>query len=141
MLIYNQRNEHDDSQATASAADLSSTRCFDDRMLERFADAIVALGIIDSNFACLSAWIFEGDALETFARFQAGFLSSKDYHRFLSIFIDFHGFPSMSVYIGKSQPAAPIETFARFQAGFLSSEGSRRFLSIFIDLYDFHGFL
>ena len=28
-------------QATASAADLSSPRCFDDKMLERFADAIV----------------------------------------------------------------------------------------------------
>ena len=40
-------------QATASAADLSSPRCFDDKMLERFADAIVALGIRDSNFACL----------------------------------------------------------------------------------------
>ena len=61
-------------------------------MLERFADAIVALGIIDSNFACLSAWIFEGDALETFARFQAGFLSSEDFHRFLLIFIGFHWF-------------------------------------------------
>ena len=81
-----------DLQATASAADLSSTRCFDDKMLERFADAIVALGISDSNFACLSAWIFEGDALETFARFQAGFLSSEDFHRFLSIFIGFHRF-------------------------------------------------
>ena len=32
-------------QATASAADLSSPRCFDDKMLERFADAIVALEI------------------------------------------------------------------------------------------------
>ena len=30
-------------QATASAANLSSPRCFDDKMLERFADAIVAL--------------------------------------------------------------------------------------------------
>ena len=30
--------------------------------------------------------------IETFARFQAGFLSSEDFHRFLSIFIDFHGF-------------------------------------------------
>ena len=49
-------------------------------MLERFAAAIVALGIRDSNFACL-AWIFEGDALETFARFQAGFLSSEGFHR------------------------------------------------------------
>ena len=47
--------------------------------------------------------------------------------------MDFHGFPSMSVYNGKSQPAAPIETFARFQAGFLSSEDFHRFLSIVID--------
>ena len=30
--------------------------------------------------------------IETFARFQAGFLSSEDFHRFLSIFIDFHRF-------------------------------------------------
>ena len=41
-----------DLQATA-AADLSSPRCFDDKMLERFAAAIVALGIRDSNFAYL----------------------------------------------------------------------------------------
>ena len=33
--------------------------------------------------------------IETFARFQAGFLSSEDFHRFLSIFIDFHGFSSI----------------------------------------------
>ena len=26
--------------------------------------------------------------IETFARFQAGFLSSEDFHRFLSIFMD-----------------------------------------------------
>jgi len=42
-----------DLQATASAADPSGIRCFDDKMLERFAAAIVALGIRDSNFACL----------------------------------------------------------------------------------------
>ena len=30
--------------------------------------------------------------IETFARFQAGFLSSEDFHRFLLIIIDFHGF-------------------------------------------------
>ena len=28
--------------------------------------------------------------IETFARFQAGFLSSEDFHSFLLIFIDFH---------------------------------------------------
>ena len=67
-------------QATASAADLSSPRCLDDKMLEHFADAIVAFGMRDSNFACLDAWIFEDDALKTFARFQAGFLSSEDFH-------------------------------------------------------------
>ena len=27
--------------------------------------------------------------IETFARFQAGFLPSEDFHRFLSIFMDF----------------------------------------------------
>ena len=57
-----------DLQATASAADLSSPRCFDDKMLEPAAP------------------------IETFARFQAGFLSSEDFHRFLSIISDFHGF-------------------------------------------------
>ena len=30
--------------------------------------------------------------IETFARFQAGFLSSEDFHRFLLIIIVFHGF-------------------------------------------------
>ena len=85
--------------------------------------------------------------IETFARFQAGFLSSEDFHRFLliiidyygftKIFIGFHVFPSMSVYNGKGQPAAPVETFARFQAGFLSSEDFHRFLLLIID---FHGF-
>ena len=40
-------------QATASAADLSSPRCFDDKMLERLADAIVALEIRDLNLLCL----------------------------------------------------------------------------------------
>ena len=30
--------------------------------------------------------------IETFARFQAGFLSSEDFHCFLSIFIDFYDF-------------------------------------------------
>ena len=58
-------------------------------MLKRCVDAIVALGVSDSNFACLSAWIFDGGTLEAFARFQAGFLSSEDFHRFLLIFIGF----------------------------------------------------
>ena len=82
--------------------------------------------------------------IETFARFQAGFLSSEDFqrfplifivfYRFLRIFIDFHGSSCISRYgclydlCGlKRGPAAPIETFARFQAGFLSSEDVRRF--------------
>ena len=30
--------------------------------------------------------------IETFARFQAGFLSSEDFHRFIQIFMDFHRF-------------------------------------------------
>ena len=42
-----------DLKATASAAELSSPRCFDDKVLERFADAFAALEIRDSNFACL----------------------------------------------------------------------------------------
>ena len=35
--------------------------------------------------------------IETFARFQAGFLSSEDFHRFLLIFIDPHGFSQIFV--------------------------------------------
>jgi hypothetical protein len=87
--------------------------------------------------------------VETFARFQAGFLSSGDFHRasliffafyrFLEIFIDVHGFWMIFMYFGvwmpkrvKGQPVAPIETFARFQAGFLSSADFHRFLSIFM---------
>ena len=30
--------------------------------------------------------------IETFAGFQAGFLSSEDFHRLLLIIVDFHGF-------------------------------------------------
>ena len=59
-------------------------------MLKRCVDAIVALGVSDSNFACLSAWIFDGGTLEAFARFQAGLLSSEDFHRFLLIFMVFY---------------------------------------------------
>ena len=41
----------------------------------------------------------EGPAapIGTFARFQAGFLSSEDFHRFLSIIIDFHGFSKIFI--------------------------------------------
>ena len=35
--------------------------------------------------------------IETFARFQAGFLSSEDFHRFPSIFIVFYRFPSIFI--------------------------------------------
>jgi len=43
--------------------------------------------------------------IETFARFQAGFLSSEDfsfsvdYHRFLWIFIDFYRFSSILIFM------------------------------------------
>ena len=33
-----------------------------------------------------------GAPIETFVRFQAGFLSSADFHGILMISIDFHGF-------------------------------------------------
>ena len=42
---YKFKLEQNNLQATASAADLSNPRCFDDKMLERFADAIVVLEI------------------------------------------------------------------------------------------------
>ena len=35
--------------------------------------------------------------IETFARFQAGSLSSEDFHGFLSIFMVFHRFPSIFI--------------------------------------------
>ena len=38
--------------------------------------------------------------IETFARFQAGFLSSEDFHRFLSIFMDFHDFDGLLGLLG-----------------------------------------
>ena len=38
--------------------------------------------------------------IETFARFQAGFLSSEDFHRFLSIFIDFVDFDGLLGLLG-----------------------------------------
>ena len=40
-------------EADASAANPSSPRCFDDRMLARIADAIAALGRRGSGLACL----------------------------------------------------------------------------------------
>ena len=39
-----------DLQVTASAADLSSPRCFDDKMLERFAAPDTIWGYVTSSF-------------------------------------------------------------------------------------------
>ena len=47
------------------------------------------------GFRGMGAWCLKAQhaaPIETFARFQAGFLSSEDFHRFLLIIIDFHGF-------------------------------------------------
>ena len=76
--------------------------------------------------------------IKTFARFQAGFLSSDDFHHLFHIFIEFHrfawistdfhvlhGFGAWMFDASNAQPAAPMETCARFQAGFF---------------IDFHGF-
>ena len=47
-------------------------------------------------------WVLKGlkirpaAPIETFARFQAGFLSSEDFHCFLSVFIDFVDFDGFS---------------------------------------------
>ena len=38
--------------------------------------------------------------IETFARFQVGFLSSEDFHGFLSIFIDLYDFHRFSKILG-----------------------------------------
>ena len=49
-----------------------------------------------SGYGCLQGLKEQPAApIETFARFQAGFLSSEDFHRVLSIFIVFHWFPSI----------------------------------------------
>ena len=48
------------------------------------------------EFACISgmdAYGLKGqpaDPMETFARFQAGFLSSEDFHPFPFVFMDFY---------------------------------------------------
>ena len=103
------------------------------------------------EFRSMDAYGLEAQAaalIETFARFQAGFLSSEDFHRFLYrfqlILIDFHRFLLIFMYFEvwvpnrhKSQPAAPIETFARFQAGFLSSEDFHGFPTISIGFHRF----
>ena len=82
---------------------------------------------------------------KTSARFQAGFLSSRDFHR---AFLDVHRFVLLFVicvtitqifmdfgawYIDNERPAALIETCARFQAGFLSSGDFHHISSISID--------
>ena len=43
--------------------------------------------------------------IETFARFQAAFLSSDDFHRSLSIFIDFHRFSWIAGLVGLARLA------------------------------------
>ena len=65
-------------------------------------------------------WVLKGlkggpvAPIETFARFQAGFLSSEDFHCFLSIFMVFYG---------------PPLVFMNFY----------RFSSIFMDFHVFRG--
>ena len=101
-------------------------------MLKGFSDGIAALERTDSNFACLEA-------------FQAGFLVSDAFHRFLYLqkmhgfygFHRFHRFPGIPGHglltTLKNQVAAAIQTFVRLQAGFLTSEDFHRILWMFID--------
>ena len=61
--------------------------------------------------------------IETFARFQAGFLSSGDFHRFLDICVDFH-------------------LFSQILIGFMHFVAFHRFYGfseIFIDFHAFRG--
>ena len=63
--------------------------------------------------------------IETFARSQAGILSSEDFHGIM----DFHSFWGMDVWKPGTRVkalAAPTESFARFQAGLLSSDDFHR---------------
>ena len=59
--------------------------------------------------------------IETFARFQAGFLSSEDFHRFPWVFIDLYGF---------------VVIFMDFDTFLCVSIDFHRFSSIFIDFHD-----
>ena len=82
-----------DLHATASAADLCSSRCLDDKTLKSLADAIGAPEGRDSNLHACRLRFFKGRPAapeETFARFQAGLLAI---HRISWIFFfDFSGF-------------------------------------------------
>ena len=90
----------DNLQATASAADPSSIRRIDAWIQSALVSSVSSAGQIfarpvvvrqlDSVINRMQQC--HNEELETFARFQAGFLSSKDFHRFLLIIIDFHGF-------------------------------------------------
>ena len=51
-----------------------------------------------SGYGCLRLLKLRPAApIETFARFQDGFLSSEDFHRFLAIFIDLYDFHRFSL--------------------------------------------
>ena len=76
-------------------------------------------------FRGVGAYILKGQPaapIETFARFQAGFWSSEDFHRFLSIFIDFNGFSWVFIDFGEAAhptrvPLLPLSWMAS-SAGF-----------------------
>ena len=83
-------------QATASVANLSSTRWRDDRMLKRFAGGIAVPECRDSNLACLQAWILGCSIPWYFHRFLRFFIISStdmDLHRCPLIFMDPYRFP------------------------------------------------
>ena len=82
-------------QATASVANLSSTRWRDDRMLKRFAGGTAVPDCRDSNLACLQAWILGCSIPGYFYRFSRIFIISltcMDLHRCPLIFMDPAGF-------------------------------------------------
>ena len=77
-------------QVAVSAADSSSTRWLDDRMLKRIAGGIVVPERKDSNLACLEAW-FLGWSVP---HFLWNFTNLRD-------FVDLHGFTKSFTYFNE----------------------------------------
>ena len=83
-------------QVAVSAADSSSTRWLDDRMLKRIAGGIVVPERKDSNLACLEAW-FLGCSVPIFSWIFTNLRDFVDLHGFTKNFTDFNEFSNMFI--------------------------------------------
>ena len=83
-------------QVAVSAADFSSTRWLDDRMLKRIAGRIVVPERKESNLACLEAW-FLGCSVPIFLWIFTNLRGFVDLHGFSKSFIGFDEFPNMFI--------------------------------------------